>query len=486
MMSFRSEGFDEEVSLEHVSGLASSTPEASLDAPGSENSESLTQREDELIQARPAAREREGRRDHLFLPNRYAFRENLREALVLSEQEGSCGAICLVQMERVRQIGATLGPGIVEPLLRTIVRRLREIAAARGGLVARWAANEFILLFPRVGENEQHSLTDTLAIISGIKRDLASPIRARGNVFRMSCNLGVTLFQGHAAFPTELLRQAELALYSSRRAGDGAVRFYSDGLQRAAERLCLGPADLWDALERGQMQITYHPRCLADGVIFGAEASIAWHTLDGVDLGLDQIIVLAEECGASEAVTWWMFDRICGKLATEKRSASSRPANVALSLPRRSLEAEDFVAQMGSVLRLHGISGRALTLEIDGASLRLAGPTVMGNVKEAREMGASVMVQVGECSFPDLVKFKKIIGIDQWKLDWSVLNDLREPALAEAALEAMAAFARPLGATIAVVGIETDADRQRLANMGVREFRGPIFAGVRPWDGRDD
>lgn len=146
------------------------------------------------------------------LPNRRLLTDRLQHGLAASQRNGHYGALVLLDLDHFKHINDTLGHEHGDALLRMVAERLQR-HVRQSDTVARFGGDEFVVLYSELSEHavESTQLAETLA--DALRRDLAQEYELLGHRFTCTASLGIVLFQGQTVLPTELLKQADIALY---------------------------------------------------------------------------------------------------------------------------------------------------------------------------------------------------------------------------------------------------------------------------------
>src|SRR3989442_1330312 len=179
------------------------------------------------------------------LPNRALFVDRLDHALGRRRYHTRGAAVLFLDLDDFKTVNDSLGHTEGDNLIGQVAKRLSETVRP-GDLAARFGGDEFALLLDDVDEDEAVSVaTRTLAALNG-------PFELTDRAVRIGATVGIAL--GSAALPTagEMLRAADIAMYSAKESGKGRFRVFEPSMYaQAAERLRLG-VDIRGAVERGE------------------------------------------------------------------------------------------------------------------------------------------------------------------------------------------------------------------------------------------
>jgi diguanylate cyclase (GGDEF)-like protein len=164
------------------------------------------------------------------LANRSAFQARYREVVGDSLNYGFASALVLIDLDRFKELNDAFGHQAGDACLCEVARRLGR-AFHNAGLVTRLGGDEFaiVLRAPTNPVRIAHVLQQTVVMLS-------RPLFWNGLRLEVGASIGVALVgRPHRRRITELLAEADLALYDAKAAGRNNVHLFGDeGCSRAA------------------------------------------------------------------------------------------------------------------------------------------------------------------------------------------------------------------------------------------------------------
>ncbi|SDL93653.1 PAS domain S-box-containing protein/diguanylate cyclase (GGDEF) domain-containing protein [Geoalkalibacter ferrihydriticus] len=158
------------------------------------------------------------------LPNRTLLIDRLEQALVTARREGTGVGVAFIDVDRFKQFNDQYGHAAGDALLQMVAGGVRQ-SLRRSDTVARWAGDEFVVVFPAV-----HEPGDLLASIHKVQQSCSGPLTLGDREFFCSLSIGVTLFPDDGERGDLLLHRADLAMYRAKREGGGTYRFFRPDL----------------------------------------------------------------------------------------------------------------------------------------------------------------------------------------------------------------------------------------------------------------
>ncbi len=267
------------------------------------------------------------------LPNRALLRVRLDEGSARAGRDGRALALCLLDLDRFKDVNDSFGHHHGDLLLRQVADRLRE-ALRPTDTIARLGGDEFAVLLPLDAAGvEGADVVEGAAATLGAA--LAAPFMVEGQTLYVGASIGIALCPEHGRDATTLLRRADVAMYAAKRAGRGHALYAPEQDAALPDRLSL-IADLRQALAEGALTLHYQPKLdLRTGRVTGVEALARWpHPARGF-VPPDQFIPLAEGMGLIGALTDWVLETAIAQCRTWRDAG--RPLDVAVNISAATL-----------------------------------------------------------------------------------------------------------------------------------------------------
>jgi diguanylate cyclase (GGDEF)-like protein len=396
------------------------------------------------------------------LANRALFRYALDRVL-----ETGPATVLLADLDEFKTVNDSLGHDAGDGLLYAFARVLLD-AAGPGAEVARLAGDEFAVLLP--GDTTGTDVAERIAAATAV------PISDQRLLVKFSAGLA-TAPPGTPA--SDVLRQADAALYAAKERGRGNWVRYAGGMERPASAHARLGGDLRRALDAGEFRIVYQPIVsLDDNRIVGVEALVRWeHPERGMVSPID-FIPAAERTGLIVPLGRWVLRETCRQAA--EWMAEFGPDVLDKAAPNvsvRQLHDPDFVADVAAALADFGLPPDRLVLELTESAV-LRGQHVSRVLHELHDMGVRLALDdfgTGESSLSLLRAFPAaIVKLDKSFVDGIELDepDTPEAHARQAVARAVAQLADALGLDTVAEGIENQEQADRLRRLGYHVGQG--------------
>ena len=279
------------------------------------------------------------------LPNRQAFRLQLRGMIDKATEDGERVAVLDMDLDNFKRINDTLGQTIGDGILKAVSERLsgsirnREQDASSEILpsgIARIGGDEFA--FAIRGFSDDDVLSDIANRIGG---QLRKPVKHDGHEFVITPSIGISIYPDHGDNVEDLLKNADVAMYQAKDAGRDCARFYSGTLAiRSLHGLAL-EHDLRKALENDVLELHYQPKLdLETGKLVGAEALVRWRNEDGAYIPPSSFIPMAEKTGQIVPLGDWVLRTAC-KQARAWQQRFGRATRIAVNVSSQQFYQSD-------------------------------------------------------------------------------------------------------------------------------------------------
>lgn len=278
----------------------------------------------------------------------------------------------------------------------------------------------------------------------------------------------------------DLLRNADLAMYTAKRDRKGTFALYNAEMHARASRRLQTRSQLAGALERGEFEMYFQPIVNVTNVeVTGVEALLRWNQPGEGLVGPNRFIPLCEQTGMIVELGAWVARDVCRRAADWHRHNPGRaPMSIAINLSPVQLQESDFVSEMNNIIVETGIDPEAVVLELTENVLIDDLRSVTDQLSTLRELGLRVALDDFGSGFSSLGYLTRL-PIDILKLDRRFVTQLGEPN-ERGLLSGTVALARSLNLLTIAEGVETTEQLAELRKAGCDRAQGYLFA--RPMD----
>ncbi len=399
------------------------------------------------------------------LPNRVLFEERLEQAARRSQRDpGQVVSVVLLDLDRFQRVNDGLGHKAGDAVLIALARRL-ELCVREGDTVARFGSDEFgVLIEGLQSPAEAHLVAGRLLATVG------QPIDGQPQEVLLSASAGISISHSSGADPREMLREAEMALSSAKRAGRGCYRVFNAAEHSGtAGRLRL-ESELRAAYHSNQFELLYQPICrVGDGSVAGFECLLRWRHPERGLLSPAEFLDHAWEAGLMERVSAWVLRTACDRLSGWLRI---NPAiYLSVNIDGRQFAQPDFFEQIDATLSATRLPPMALHLEITETAISANLEEAAAVLRLLKERGAGIMLDDFGIGFSSLSRLSRL-PIDALKIDRSFLESSGGNTTDPVVLRAMLTLARDLNMRTIVEGVESEAQMRLLREANCEYAQG--------------
>ncbi len=417
------------------------------------------------------------------LPNRVLFEEMLENAVSRATRHSLGVGVLYLDLDNFKLVNDSLGHPAGDLLLKELADRLRS--RMRGAdLVARQGGDEFLVLLadlerdgPVSGEESAGAIVD--AVVERLHDSLREPFDLGGVMFYATGSVGVSLFPRDATDGPSLLKNADAAMYQSKRRQPGGSVFFSAKPRDGVEQISF-TTRLRQAVHDHHWVLHWQPILdLLDGRVTGAEALIRWQHPDGGLTAPGEFIPVAEELGLIEAIGDWVIDELARQQGIWKEQGLD--LNVGFNLSPRQLWSAHLSEKILGKLAAADVDPSSVVVEIT-ESMAMADPDRTQRIlNELNAWGLTLAIDDFGTGYSSLARLKHL-PVDILKIDQSFIRDVhRDPSLASM-VRAMIQLAQALDMLPLAEGIETFEEYEFLRANGCRLAQGFYFARPVPGD----
>ena len=408
------------------------------------------------------------------LPNRTLLLDRLKQAMTSGNRDQQYGAVLFIDLDHFKTLNDTLGHDKGDLLLQQVAQRLAA-CVRESDTVARLGGDEFVVVLGSLSGNPEEAATQTEAVGEKILAALNQTYQLGPIDHRNSASIGATLFVGHETSIDDLLRQADLAMYKAKETGRNAFCFFDPAMQTVVVERAALEKSLRGAIQARQFVLHYQAQVLDGGRVLGAEALVRWQHPERGMVAPAQFIPLAEESGLIVALGNWVLEEACSQLARWASRPELASLTLAVNVSAKQFHKPDFVATVLAALRRTRANPQRLKLELTESLLVDNVEDIIDKMLALKERGVGFVLDDFGTGYSSLSYLKRL-PLDQLKIDQSFVRDVLVDPNDAAIAGTIVTLARSLGLGVIAEGVETEAQRDFLANAGCRAYQGYFFS----------
>jgi diguanylate cyclase (GGDEF)-like protein/PAS domain S-box-containing protein len=402
------------------------------------------------------------------LPNRTLLEDKLERALVRNDRRRNQVAVLNIDLDGFKLVNDSLGHEAGDHLLKAIAQRLSE-ALRPTDIIARLGGDEFAVFLDTLGRSSDAKRT-AARLLSVLER----PIRFAQHEAYIGASIGIAVGAAGRDTPSNLLRNADIALYRAKATGRGTAVVFEPLMAAPIVARLEQETGLRRAIEEGELQLHYQPEFdLRSGRIIAAEALPRWiHPTRGLIQATD-FIPFAEETGLIVQFGWQILEEACYQVCRWSDRGDGQ-LTVAVNVSARQLQQPDLEERVGTILDRTGIQPDRLEIEISERIPIEDAESTAAALRRLRALGVRLAIDDFGTGYSSLIYLRDLaIGI--LKIDGSFIVRLGHDRGSLAIVRAMVGLSHDLGLIVAAEGIETEQHARNVEVLGIDRAQGSYF-----------
>ncbi|MDB5999676.1 MAG: bifunctional diguanylate cyclase/phosphodiesterase [Rhizobacter sp.] len=405
------------------------------------------------------------------LPNRLVFEDRLAQTTARCDRDGGSLAVLFIDLDGFKPINDSFGHVIGDAVLQEMASRLKAVAGTTDTL-ARIGGDEFAMLVTMSADT-----SPVAELADRIVHHIERPVDCAGRSARLSSSIGIAVYPQDGPV-NRLIPNADSAMYTAKRAGGAAYKFFESHMDAGARAQLELLTDLRVALQRREFEVVYQPKVhTRGGQITGTEALMRWnHPSRGVLESAD-FIPIAERFGLIDELGGWLIDDVCRQMQAWRDQGLAM--RVAVNLSPVQLRHHGLAERIETALERHGVSAGHFTCEITESAAMEEADAHLKLLDRLHRMGVQLAIDdfgTGSCRLSHLRK----LPVQQLKIDPQFVADIETHADARAIVDAAVRLAHALGMKVVAEGVESAGQRSVLLELGCDEVQGSLLGQPMP------
>jgi diguanylate cyclase (GGDEF)-like protein/PAS domain S-box-containing protein len=407
------------------------------------------------------------------LPNRSQFTAELTELLSTSPV-GSI-AVMFIDIDNFKVINDSLGHATGDQLLRGMTQRLRAVLRDHD-MLSRFGGDEFIVTLSQFSADNTPAAT-----AERLRSEIARPLTVDGVELFVTGSIGIAVADRVDVTASDLLRDADAAMYRAKARGRDCVEIFAKGVHDASVIALRTTNELRRGIERDEIVPYYQPIVdLETGVLTGFEVLARWRHPDRGLLGPDQFLPMAEETGLISDLGAAILRASLVQLGRwRERLESFGDLTLAVNVSSRQLLGSGLHEVVSEALAEAGVPAGLLWLEITETALMTDVKAASVALRELRSIGLHLSVDDFGTGYSSLTYLKRF-PVEAIKVDRSFVNGLGIDNEDSTIVEAVINLGHSLGLAVVAEGVETPLQLSRLRELRCDRAQGYLFGRPRP------
>ena len=413
------------------------------------------------------------------LANRALFVNRLEQAVIRLERNSSMQcAVLFLDLDRFKVINDSLGHSIGDQLLTALSGRL-ESCIRRCDTLARLGGDEFAILLEEID-----GLDDVLAVCDRVHNSLKAPFKLGSYEVFANISIGVVCSSIGYEKSSDLLRNADTALYRAKAQGGACHRVFDQTMHQRAVALWQMATQAQFAVQREELKLHYQPVVdIKQNKVVAVEALIRWCHPEHGTISPGEFIPVMEETGVITLIGQWVLQEACTQMKRWQvqldKIGIQQHIKLNVNLSARQLTQNDMVEQVSTILAETNFPAEDLRLEITETAVMRNSAEALDVLKQLRSLNVGLCIDDFGIGYSSLSRLQEM-PIDILKIDRSFVQNIRGRGENTEIVRTIIDLAESLNMGIVAEGVETEGQLEGLRSLGCSNIQGFYFAKPMP------
>jgi diguanylate cyclase (GGDEF)-like protein/PAS domain S-box-containing protein len=408
------------------------------------------------------------------LPNRRALIDRLPQTLISCETDRKTLGLLFIDLDHFKDINDALGNRVGDKILIGTAQRLRD-CVSREVTVARIGGDEFVVVLENLDLNIEAAKARVDVVAANILASLNSPYQIDKQEIRSAASIGVALADHGEISIEELFRQADIGLYQAKTSGRNQMCFFDPAMEQTVTLQAQLANALHGAVQDQQFELYYQIQVDSQNHPIGAEALIRWeHPQLGI-ISPNDFIPLAEASDIILVIGRWVLETACAQLKAWQTDRRTCWLSIAINISPRQFNQKDFVDTVLQAITRWDISPSSLKLELTETVILDNTNETIDKMHQLKRAGVEFALDDFGTGYSSL-SYLTQLPLSHLKMDQSFVRNIGIKDSDDIIVQTIIVMAESLAIKVIAEGVETEAQRSFLEQLGCPLFQGYLFS----------
>ncbi|NRD72026.1 GGDEF and EAL domain-containing protein [Shewanella sp. VB17] len=385
-----------------------------------------------------------------------------------------CSALFVIDLDNFKIINDTLGHHRGDRVLIKVAARLSS-HFSNNVVIARLAADEFVLLVKSLGEDAAAANRRTVVLASQIRQMIGRSFDIDNQTLNISVSVGICMLDDLDQMePEQVLQHANLAMHRAKDKGRDAYAIYSHEMEVMAQNSLWINNELKKAIAKEELSLLFQPIVDKHGVIVCAEVLLRWHHAEKGLISPDDFLPIAEGSGLIEEIGYWVLKETCHFIGRLKDQGVEL-ASVAINVSARQFNQDLYVENMLAEIAENEVAADIIELELTEYALITNLDIIKKKMNMLQEAGVSIAIDDFGTGYSSL-NYLQSLPLSRLKLDTTFISKIGENEASDIIVKAIINMAHSLNLKVVAEGVETQAQYAFLQDNNCDTFQGYFFS----------
>jgi diguanylate cyclase (GGDEF)-like protein len=400
------------------------------------------------------------------LPNRNLLINRIDHSIETAFRNKEQLGILFLDLDRFKTINDSLGHLIGDKLIKQVANRLLQ-TLRKEDTISRNGGDEFVIVIQHMMNSEE-----VIGISQKLIENMTDIFDIDSHKIHIGVSIGISLYPNDGTSALELIRNADTAMFSAKKAGGNRLQFYDESMSNQLRERLIIETELHTAISHNEFYLVYQPQvdCIS-GKTIGFEALLRWNNTNLGHIGPCQFIPLLEETGLIYDVGEWVLKNIVEFI----RSGQAKDCVIAMNLSALQCGDMKFVESIKSIISNTGINPAQLEFEITESLLINDFEQTEIFLNEIHSLGCSIALDDFGTGYTSMSYLTKL-PIDCIKVDQVFIKDIDTSESLKNIVSAIINMSNSLGLKNVFEGVETMAELNVIKKLNGSVVQGYLYS----------
>jgi len=402
------------------------------------------------------------------LYNRHSLKEYVTAAISNAKRTNSQFALLFLDLDNFKNINDSKGHNFGDIILSEIAKNL-SYSVRDNDIVSRVGGDEFVILLNHI-ENEK----TIIEVLNRIKELFSTPLQVEKNYYNVTASIGITLYPKDGKEFHALLKNADIAMYHSKKSGKNSYHFFTENLNAIVQNRVQIQREINHALQNDRFKLFYQPKVdIQTNKIVACEALLRLIDKDNRVISPDVFIPIAEESGLIIPLGEWVLKEACRQIQNWSQT-QFKDIQISINVSQLQLENRDFFTTLSESIK--SIETTKLDIELTESVLMKDFKDKLKLLGKIKALGITLSLDDFGTGYSSLSYLRKI-PFDNIKIDKSFIHSMKEDSLF---VNMILNIAKNIKLNVIAEGVETEEQFEYLKGTSCEMYQGYLASKPLP------
>ena len=360
-------------------------------------------------------------------------------------------------------------------LLKQVALRMSEVTR-NYDLLARFGGDEFVMIMSNLGER-----SDVIPVVEKIISGFKPPFELPGASVQITTSVGISIFPQDGNDPSELLKNADHAMYRAKADGRNCYQFFNSEMNLELQYSKWVETNLREALEQNRLRLHFQPQVNLDsGAVESCEALIRWPQENGENINPADFIRIAERTGQIIEISNWVLNETC-RILCDWQNQGYDTARVDINLSGKDFVDRGILYKYLPILQRYNLKPGQIGIEITESIMLNSTDQVLKALSVLHNAGVHISIDDFGTGFSSLNNLRQL-PLSGIKIDHSFVHEAPSNKDDLVIMQAIALVGHGFGLDIVAEGVETEWHESLCREVGCNRIQGMYVSDPLPAD----